>query len=85
MATIKDFVYTNKNSISIELCRDMINLFEKEKHSYPGVTAQGINKKVKDSFDFTLTDKYSNVWNEINNCLRTEVYKNLENYLIHKK
>ena len=74
------FVYTNKNSLSVGLCQEIIKLFEEEKHKYPGGTAVGIDKNIKDTTDFLING--SNViWAEIDTCLRNEVYKNLEQYL----
>ena len=44
---IIDLVYTNKTSISRELCNDIINLFEQEDSRYAGLTSSGLNKNIK--------------------------------------
>jgi len=82
MTTVSDFVYTNKNSLSKDFCREIINLYEKEQKMYPGITARGVDKNIKRSMDFQIDTGDFNTWNEINKCLKTEVIKNLEQYLL---
>jgi hypothetical protein len=60
---IDSFVYLNKNSISTELCDDLIKLFEEETDGkYEGITASGLNKDIKDTTGFpndpVLTDRF---------------------------
>jgi hypothetical protein len=73
---IIDLVYTNKTSISRELCNDIINLFEKEDNRYDGLTSSGLNKNIKDTTDFIIT-KGGNRWDKINKVLSKELNNNL--------
>jgi hypothetical protein len=80
--SIDHFVYINGNSLSIGLCEDIINLYEDEKKKYPGYIASGIDKNIKETTDFLISSGDYNTWGEIDVCLKTEVYKNLEHYLM---
>ncbi len=76
---MNEYIYQNKNSLSQELCDDIINRFDNEDNKYDGVTYSGINKNTKDTNDFIIPD--NNEWNEINNILSDELYKNLKLYI----
>jgi Rps23 Pro-64 3,4-dihydroxylase Tpa1-like proline 4-hydroxylase len=77
---IFDIVHINKNSISRELCSDMINLFSQEKNRYPGSTLGGVNLNVKDTTDFKITDAGPN-WDKINKVLSKELTNNVTEYV----
>jgi Rps23 Pro-64 3,4-dihydroxylase Tpa1-like proline 4-hydroxylase len=77
---IIDLVYTNKNSISHELCNDMINLFEREENRYAGHTASGLNKNIKDTTDFVITNGGTR-WDKINKVLSKELNNNVIEYV----
>jgi len=80
MNNVIDLVYINTTSISRELCNDMINLFEQEDTKYDGLTLSGLNKKLKDTTDFTIprgVDK----WNKINGLLTKELFNNVIEYV----
>jgi Rps23 Pro-64 3,4-dihydroxylase Tpa1-like proline 4-hydroxylase len=77
---IIDLVYTNKNSISRELCNDMINLFEHEDNRYDGVVASGLNKNIKDTTDFMITNGGPR-WEKINKLLSNELNNNVTEYV----
>ena len=69
---IDTFVYLNKNSISHELCDDLIKLFEEETDGkYEGVTASGLNKDIKDTTDFIIT-KINEKWSKMYDFLEKE-------------
>ena len=80
------FIYTNKNSISKELCEDIIELYNENLHlTYKGRIQKGYDPEVKDFLDF-LIDKYidSNPkWKKIHDILIKELYDNLKNYSIN--
>lgn len=74
------YIYSNNNSISKELCADIIDMFEKEDGKYEGITFSGLNKKVKDTTDFIIP-KVSEKWNKISSFLTDELTRNLSIYL----
>ena len=77
---IIDIVHINQNSISRELCDDIINLFSQEKNRYPGETTGGVNTKVKDTTDFIITDGGPK-WDKINKVLEKELSNNVTEYI----
>lgn len=74
-------IYENENSLSRELCRDIIELFENDEDNgkYPGVTGSGLNKNIKDTTDLIITN-YSR-WENVNSCLKKELQKNIIDYI----
>jgi hypothetical protein len=79
---IDSFVYLNKNSISTELCDDLIKLFEEENHGkYEGITASGLNKDIKDTTDFIIP-KINEKWSKIYDFLEKELKTNMQKYYI---
>lgn len=74
------YIYSNNNSISRELCADIIDMFEKENDKYEGVTMNGLDKKVKDTTDFIIP-KNSEKWNKLHSFLSDELTRNLTTYL----
>ena len=77
---IIDLLYTNKTSISRELCNDMINLFEQEDNRYAGHTASGLDPNIKDTTDFVIT-KGGARWDKINKLLSKELNNNVIDYV----
>jgi hypothetical protein len=64
----ENYFYINNNSISKELCNEIINLFEEEATKYEGITASGLNKDIKDSIDFVIpTQNEETKWSKIRN------------------
>ena len=45
----KNYFYINKNSISKELCKTIIDMFDSDNTKYEGVTHGGLNKNIKDT------------------------------------
>ena len=74
-----NFIYENNNSISPELCEEIISLFEKSQNKYDGLTLGGVNKNIKDTKDY-LIDKSHNSWSEIYSFLETELAYNFSKY-----
>lgn len=82
---LENYFYINENSLSVELCKDMVNLFETEQFDkYEGVTAGGLNKDIKDTIDFQIPTKNSNCkpeWNKIRTLLDKELTNNVKKYV----
>jgi hypothetical protein len=81
-----DFIYTNPNSLSKEICEDIIELYERDKdYGYVGATGHGLDKKIKDSWDLSIHQMINNIdkkeWINIHKLLYTELYTNLKIYL----
>jgi hypothetical protein len=75
------YVYINKNSLTKEFCLDIINLFENEDNGkYDGITYSGLNKKIKDTTDFSI-DITNEKWSKYHKCLQQELNRNIKKYL----
>lgn len=77
---IIDLIYTNKISISRELCNDIINLFEQEDNRFAGQSASGLDKNFKDTTDFVITTGGTR-WDKINKLLSKELNNNVIDYV----
>lgn len=80
-----NYIYINNNSISNELCSDIIELFENQPSGkHEGHTLDGLNKEVKDTLDF-LIPKTDKKWIKIYKFLEKELARNLDKYFISLK
>jgi len=79
-----NFIYTKKNSIPDELCKDIIKFYYEEGvNHYDGVTHGGVNKNVKDTTDYVIpfNPELNSKWVKINKFLSEELYRNLKLYI----
>jgi hypothetical protein len=81
---IEKFIYLNETSLSPELCKDIIILYENERFGkYPGVTGSGYNPEIKNALDFIIPNNDS--WCRVRNFLIGELHRNLKLYLEYLK
>lgn len=79
---LENYIYVNNNSLSKELCADIIQYFEEEPNKTGGVTAGGLNTNVKDTIDFQIPHKnVSSKWNKIRVLLEKELTNNIQQYV----
>jgi hypothetical protein len=81
-----EYIYSNENSISKQLCNDIILLYENySSYHYKGLTSGGYQPRVKDTIDFIIpTDNdMSKDWYKINNFLNKELHKNIKQYIVY--
>ena len=78
--SLKKFIYINNNSISSELCLDLIKMFEEENNKYEGVTHSGLDKNIKDTTDFVIPN-CNKKWDKVIKFLDMEIKNNLKKYL----
>lgn len=77
---INSFIYLNKNSISEELCDELIKLYEDEKErKYEGVVHSGLRKDIKDTTDFIIP-RTDEKWTKVFNFLEKELTTNIQKY-----
>jgi Rps23 Pro-64 3,4-dihydroxylase Tpa1-like proline 4-hydroxylase len=78
------YFYINNDSISRELCKTIINMFDLDKNKYEGVTHGGLNKDVKDTQDLMIPNSPEKTgfdkWEKVHNFLEKELAKNLKQY-----
>jgi hypothetical protein len=74
-----NYVYTAP-SLSKELCETIIHQYESNpQFKYSGVTAGGVDKRVKDTHDMIIPENEE--WNNINKLLSDEIQKHIKLYL----
>jgi hypothetical protein len=76
------YIYSNKHSLSCEICTHLIKLFEEEDTKYRGVTFGGLDENVKDTMDYripmnTVNDK----WSRVVKLLNIELSHNIKTYV----
>jgi hypothetical protein len=77
---MEKYIYRNKNSLSPEVCRDIIELFESEERKFDGVTLGGLQKNIKDTKDFVIPENEAK-WYKYHKFLSDELTRNLQIYL----
>ena len=77
---MEKYVYINKKSLSPEVCRDLIELFENEDRKYDGVTHGGVQKNIKDTKDFIISENEPK-WYKYYHLFHNELTRNLQIYL----
>jgi len=75
-----DFIYINENSIPLDLCKEIIDIFENEPNKYKGVTRNGQNDKIKKTMDYSINININetSAWFNVNKFLYEELSKNLK-------
>jgi len=77
---MNELIYVTYNSLSVELCHEMINMFELEDRRYEGLTIGGVNKHVKDTTDFSITSAGLH-WDRFNKTLSRELARCIKHYV----
>jgi hypothetical protein len=81
-----EFIREYKNSISVEICDEIIRKFELEEDKYSGRTITGVNTHIKDTTDYVLYDYNNNklikdIWKNIDKILYDELHHKLKSYI----
>jgi hypothetical protein len=80
-----NYFYINPNSISKELCKTIINMFDVDNNKYEGVTYGGLNKNIKDTQDLVIPNTPNKTgfdkWSKIQKFLEKELAKNTKEYV----
>lgn len=73
------YIYINENSLSRDLCDEIINKFEEQEGKGRGHTFGGIQPKVKDTTDYNI-EINNPKWSRIRDALIIELINNIEIY-----
>ena len=80
-----EFIREYKNSISSEVCDEIIRKFELEEDKHCGKTISGVHKDIKDTTDYQLfspIDKtIKEVWKNIDKILYDELKQKMKSYI----
>ena len=77
---MEKYIYINKKSLSTEICRDIIDLFENEDRKSDGITHGGLQKNIKDTKDFVIPENEPK-WYNYYQLFHNEIMRNLQLYL----
>ena len=75
---IDEFIYVAEDRLDKDFCKHCIEKFKKDDTKYQGLVGDGVNLKVKQSTDLTITDKDN--WKEEDNVFYTSLKNTLESY-----
>ena len=75
---IDEFIYVAEDRLDKDCCKHCIEKFKKDDTKYQGLVGDGVNLKVKQSTDLTITDKDN--WKEEDNVFYTSLKNTLESY-----
>ena len=82
---LENYFYINKNSLSKEVCNDIIHFFEiEDSGKYEGIVGGGVLKDIKDTLDFFIpskNEKNKHHWNKIRDLLEKELNINIKKYV----
>lgn len=73
------YIYINENSLSKELCDEIIHKFEEEENKGPGSTFGGVQPKIKDTTDYNIEINIPK-WSRIREALIAELINNIQIY-----
>jgi|694.fasta_scaffold61786_4 hypothetical protein len=73
-------IFINKNSLSTNLCSEIINKFESSGNTYKGVVKIGLDLSIKNTRDMVISAK-DKEWSEISKTLDRELKFNIAQYL----
>jgi hypothetical protein len=80
-----NYFYINPNSISRELCKKIIDMFDSDNNKYEGITYGGLNKNIKDTQDLVIPNIPNKTgfdkWSKIQKFLEKELAKNTKEYV----
>lgn len=77
------YIYIKKSSLPDILCDEIIENYEKQDNKFEGETFGGVNKNVKDTTDFIIPKRntdLNNEWKDIEECLYKELHKQIKEY-----
>ena len=80
MVKLEDFIYINNNSISPEICSDIITLFENDKRQHPGTTSHGVDVEYKNTTDLLMIHG-DPLLDKINKLLAKELTYNISAFI----
>jgi len=75
------YIYINENSLSTDLCDEIITKFEEQQENKgPGKTFGGIQPKIKDTTDYQIEENNPK-WSRIRDALIVELVNNIQIYV----
>ena len=76
---MSDFIEVYPGALSPETCAQIVNLFETSGQAQRGQTGSGVDVKLKDSYDITITGRPE--WDPVENLLASIAFLGLKEYV----
>jgi hypothetical protein len=74
------YIYINKHSLSPELCKDIIEIYEKTQNKHKASTLGGINEDILKALQCPINNITDKDWPVIHDLLISELHRNLDTY-----
>jgi hypothetical protein len=74
------YIYINNHSLSRDICRDIIAIFEKTKTKRDAATVRGVNKTIFNAVQCPVEIITDSEWTKIHEFLKKELYQNISIY-----
>jgi hypothetical protein len=74
------YIYVNNHSLSSELCKDIIAIYEKTDHKRIASTLGGINKNIFNAMQCNIVNITDSSWQHIHDFLKKELINNVKIY-----
>lgn len=74
------YIYINKHSLSRDICRDIIAIFEKTKYKHDAATVRGVKKTIFNAVQCPAEIITDSEWTKIHEFLKKELYQNISIY-----
>ena len=75
------YIYINKHSLSPELCKDIIEIYEKTQNKHRATTLNGMNEDVFNAMQCYIKNITDKDWPTIHEFLKQELTNNLKTYM----
>lgn len=75
------YIYINKHSLSPELCKDIIDIYEKTQNKHKATTLGGVNENVLKAMQCSIDNITDKEWPVIHDFLKSELERNLKRYM----
>jgi hypothetical protein len=75
------YIYINKHSLSPELCKDIIEIYEKTQNKHRATTLGGFNENILNALQCDMQNITDNDWPVIHEFLQNELKTNVEKYM----
>ena len=74
------YIYINKHSLAPELCKDIIDIYEKTQNKYRACTVSGVNQDVYKAIQCSAENITDPKWPVIHKFLQKELVRNVKTY-----
>ncbi len=75
------YIYINRNSLSSDICKDIIEIYEKTQNKHRATTIGGLNEDVLRAFQCPIQNITDDEWPTIHSFLLQELTNNLKTYV----